>query len=84
MIPLSLAWRSVDGNTFYQGLNLAVENGVWISNDLVHGVLYPNQTEQPQTVILQNMANERRLALQLATGVLSDRAETITNIRLYL
>lgn len=82
MLPLSFAWKNEAGDVSYQSMDLST--ALWQSTDLVHGVLYSNQVSAPQTLILQNMAQDRRLALSAQDGTILPRAETLSNVRLYL
>lgn len=81
MLPLHLSWKDQFGDTVYNGGDALLENR--LETELIHGVLFPGDTGAVQTVILQNVSQQRKM-LALAAGGADYAPESLINVRLYL
>jgi hypothetical protein len=83
MLPIHIAWEDTTGANVYRGADWGTD--AWIENELVEGVLQPNSYSDIFTVVMQNTAQDRRLASVAQDGSgASGTLETFINVKLYL
>jgi hypothetical protein len=83
MLPLHLSWTNETGDKVYRGADAAYETR--LASELPFGVLQPDSYSESAVLVLENTAQERRLAAVKADGKTPEgTAEKFIHVRLYL
>ena len=82
MLPLHMAWKNFAGDVVYRGGDFLTD--AWLYRELIEGVVHPGGYSDISTVVLQNVAQLRKMEIERRQGRMDGPAEKLMNVRLYL